>query len=138
MATLAWMAKWMLGKVNVNLYIHVFVFISNSIFHFSLSCLVQNYDFSLKVAKTFLSIIFKFSLISVWYLPLRAAFYRYQIVSSPRVEINWIYCSNSCYLLEKKGLQRFIKPQLLNFQDFQSGQLLSSCLGFHLNLSHGR
>ena len=30
---------------------HVFVFISNSIFHFTLSCLGKIYDFSLKVAK---------------------------------------------------------------------------------------
>ena len=52
------------------------VFISNSIFHFCLSCLEKNYDLCLKVAKKLLSIIFKFSIISVQYLSLREVFYR--------------------------------------------------------------
>ena len=52
-------------------------FINNSIFYFSLSCLGKNYDLSLKVAKKLLSIIFKFSMISAQYLPLKAVFYRF-------------------------------------------------------------
>ena len=40
--------------------LHVFIFISNFIFHFSFSCLAQNYDFSLKGVKKLLSLIFKF------------------------------------------------------------------------------
>ena len=72
--------KWQsecLVKVNINLQIHVLVFISNSIFHFRLSCLDKNYDLCLKVSKKLLSIIFKFSMISVQYLPLRAIFYQF-------------------------------------------------------------
>ena len=52
-----------------------FCFICNSIFLFSFSCLRQNYDFWLKVSKKLLSLIFKFNMISAWYLPLRAVFY---------------------------------------------------------------
>ena len=66
-----------LVKVNVNLQIHVLIFINNSIFHFRLSCLGKNYDLGLKVAKKLLSIIFKFSMISAQYLPLRVGFYRF-------------------------------------------------------------
>ena len=95
--------------VNVNLYIHVFCFYSYSIFHFSLSCLRKAYDLSLKVAEKLLSIIFKFSMVSAQYLPLRTFF------------IDFI------------KLHRFIKPRLLNFPNFQSGQLLSSCLSFDPN-----
>ena len=53
---------------------HLLVFIRNSIFYFSLNYLAKNYDLSLKVAKTLLGIIFKFSMISAQYLPLRAFF----------------------------------------------------------------
>ena len=38
-------------------------------------------------------------------------------------------------MLEKKRLHRFIKTQLLNFQNFQPDELLSCCLAFDLNLS---
>ena len=40
-----------------------------------------------------------------------------------------------CYLLDKERRHRFIKPQLLNFPNFQPSQMLSSCLGFNLNVS---
>ena len=36
--------------------------------------------------------------------------------------------------IRKERLYRFTKPQLLNLPNFQSDQLLSSCLGFDLNL----
>ena len=39
--------------------------------------LEKNYDLRLKVAKKLLSIIFKFSMISAQYLPLKAVFYRF-------------------------------------------------------------
>ena len=39
-------------------------FITNSIFHFSLSCQGQNYDFSLAVAKKLLSVKFESNMIS--------------------------------------------------------------------------
>ena len=39
--------------------------------------LEQNYDLRLKVAKTLRSIIFKFSMVSAQYLPLKAFFYRF-------------------------------------------------------------
>ena len=55
--------------------IHVFVFTCNSIILFSLRCLEQNYDFCLKVPKRLLSVIFRFNMISAWYLALRAVFY---------------------------------------------------------------
>ena len=48
------------------------VFISNSIFRFSLSCFDKNYDLRLKVAKKLLSIILKFSMTSAQYVPLKA------------------------------------------------------------------
>ena len=51
-----------------------FVFISKSIFHFSLSCLGKNYGLSLRVAKKLLSMIVKSSMISAQYLPMRAIF----------------------------------------------------------------
>ena len=53
------------------------VFIGNSIFHFSLSCLEKNYDLRFKVAKKLLIIIFKISMISAQYLPLKAVFYQF-------------------------------------------------------------
>ena len=53
-----------LVKANINLQIDVLIFISNSIFHFSLSCFEKNYDLRLKVAKKLLSTIFKFHMIS--------------------------------------------------------------------------
>ena len=52
----------------------IFISISNSIFHFSISCLGQDINYSLKVAKIWLGEIFKFSNILVWYLPLGATF----------------------------------------------------------------
>ena len=66
-----------LVKVNINLQIYVLILVSNSIFHFSLSCLEKNYNSRLKVSKKWLSIILKFSLISSQNLPLRAVFYRF-------------------------------------------------------------
>ena len=48
----------------LHLKILVVVFISNSIFHFSLGCFGKNYDFSVKVANKLLSVIFKFHMIS--------------------------------------------------------------------------
>ena len=72
-------------------------------------------------------------MISVQYLPLRAFFYRfYDVICRHGVSIALL---KRCYLLEKKRLHRFIKPQLLNFPNFKTGQLLSNCLGFDLNLS---
>ena len=67
-------------SIHVNIYffckqLHVFVFISNSILHFSLSCLQQNYDFCLKVAKKLLSATVKFSKISAWHLPLKGVYF---------------------------------------------------------------
>ena len=53
------------------------VFIGNSIFHFSLSCLEKNYDLRFKVAKKLLSIMFKLSMILAQYLSLKAVFYRF-------------------------------------------------------------
>ena len=105
----------------------------NSIFHFSLSCLDKNYDLGLKVAKKLLSILFKFSMISAQYLPMRAVFCRFYVVTCRHCES--IVELNCCQLLEKKRLHRFTKLQLLNFQNFLTGKLLSSCLGFDLNLS---
>ena len=66
-----------LVKVNINLQIHLLVFINISIFHFSVSCLEKNYGFCLKVAKALLSMIFKCSMISAQNLPLKAVFYRF-------------------------------------------------------------
>ena len=49
------LVEWFLCNSNTGLSgkvgAYVLVFISNSIFHFSLSCLEKNYDLSLKVAK---------------------------------------------------------------------------------------
>ena len=80
-----------------------------------------------------LSIIFKFSMTSAQYLLLRAVFYRFYDVIFRHCES--IVLLERCYLLEKKRLHRLIKPPLLNFQYFQLGELLSSCLGFEPNLS---
>ena len=124
MTTLAWpelqSGCWV--KVNINLQINVFVFISNSISHFTLSCLEKNYDLGLKVGNIFLSIIFKFSMVSAQYLPLRAVFYWFYEVICRHCES--IVLLKRCYLLEKKRLHRFIKPHLLNFQNFQPSELL--------------
>ena len=49
-------------------------FRGNSIFYFSRSCHGQNYDFSLKVAKTLLLVIFKFNIISAWTLAIEGSF----------------------------------------------------------------
>ena len=66
------------GKmVNINLYVHVLVFISSSIFHFRLSCLGENYYSSLKVTKNLLGMIFNFNIISAQYLPLKVPFYQF-------------------------------------------------------------
>ena len=124
--------SWCLAKVNINLKIHVLFFISNSIFHFGLSCLEKNCDLGLNIAKKLLSIIFKFNMISAQYLPLKAVFYRFSEVICRHRES--IFLLISFYLLEKKRLHRFIKTQLLNFPNFQPGRLLSSCLGFDSNL----
>ena len=105
----------------------------NSIFHFSLSCLDKNYDLGLKVAKKLLSILFKFSMISAQHLPMRAVFYRFYVVICRHCES--IVVLKCCQFLEEKRLHRFIKLQLLNFQNFLPGKLLGSCLGFDLNLS---
>ena len=60
-------------------------------------------------------------------------FYRfYDVICNHRESVVLL---KRCYLLEKKRLHRFIKPQLLNFPNFQPSQLLSSCLGFKLNTS---
>ena len=127
-----------LVKVNINLYIHVLVFIRNSIFHSSLSCLEKNYDLPLKVAKKLLIIIFKFSRISAQYLSIPvssilAVFYRFYDVICRHCES--IAVLKRCWLLEKERLHSFIKPQLFNFQNFQPEELLGSCLGFDLNLN---
>ena len=78
--------------------VQVFVFMSNP--YFSLTWLRQNYDFSLKVAKKLLSVIFKFNMISASHFPLRAVFYRFydvicrhRIVIGTKVELKWIYFS---------------------------------------------
>ena len=101
------------------------------------------FNFSLKVVKKLLSVIFKFNMVSVWHLPSRTVFYRFydvicrhHIVSGTREELKLIYffLLKRCYLLERKRLHRF-KSQLLNSPNFQPGQLLSSCLGIDLNLS---
>ena len=105
----------------------------NSIFHFSLICLDKNYDLGLKVAKKLLSILFKFSMISAQHLPMRAVFYRFYVVICRHCES--IVVLKCCQFLEEKRLHRFIKLQLLNFQNFLPGKLLGSCLGFDLNLS---
>ena len=97
------------------------VFIGNSIFHFSLSCLEKKYDLRLKFAK---HNIHK-SMISAQYFPLKAVFYRFYDV---------IYRHRESVFV----LHRFIKPQLLNLQNFQPGELLASCLGFDLNLIFSR
>ena len=55
-------------------WVHIFGFIRNSIFHFSLSCFGQNYDSSLKVSQKLLCVIFKCNIISAWYVPLSAVF----------------------------------------------------------------
>ena len=120
-------------KININPQIHIFLFISNSIFHFSLSCLEKTYDLGFKVAKKLLSIIFKFSMILAQCLPLRAVFYRFYDVICRHCES--IVVLKRCQLFEKKKLHRFIKPLLLNFQNFQLGQLLGICSSFDLNLS---
>ena len=76
-------------------------------------------------------------------MSLRSVFYRfydaisrYRIVSDTGVELKWIYFPTykCCYLLETKRLHRF-KHQLLNFPNFLPDQLVSSRLGFDLNLS---
>ena len=81
-------------------YMQVFVLISKSIFYFTISCLGQYYNFSLKVARKLPSVIFKFSMISAWHLPLRAVFYwfydficRHHIFGGIRVKLKWIYFS---------------------------------------------
>ena len=51
-------------------------FITNSIFHFSLSCQGQNYDFCLAVAKKLLSVKFESNMISAWHLKLKAFFFQ--------------------------------------------------------------
>ena len=72
-------------------------------------------------------------MITAQYLPLRAFIYQfYDVICRHRESI---VLPKRCYLLEKKRLHRFIKPQLLNFPNFQPGQLLSSCLAFVVNLS---
>ena len=66
---------WLLEKL---IFRYTFwFFLSNFMFHFSLSCFDKNNDLLLKFAKALLSIIFKFSMISVQYLLLRADFYRF-------------------------------------------------------------
>ena len=67
------------GKVDallrsMFLFRYMFFFISNSTFHLCLISLQKNYDLSLKVVKKVLSIIFKFSMISAQYVPLKAFF----------------------------------------------------------------
>ena len=122
------------GKTDkVYLQINIFVVINNSIFHSSLSCLEKNYDLRHKTAKKQLSIILKLSMISVQCFPQRAVFYRFYNVICRNCKS--VLLLKRCYLLEKKKLQRFIKPKLLNFQNCQPSQLLSSCFGLDLKLS---
>ena len=102
----------------LHLQIHVLVFIRSSIFHFSLSCLGKNYNLSLEVSKKLLITIYKFSTISVQYA-IEGIFYRFYYVIARHCES--ILLLKCCFLLEKKRLYRFIKPQLLNFPNFQPG-----------------
>ena len=67
---------------------------------------------------------------SAQYFPLKAVFYGFYDVIYRHCES--IVVLECCYLLEKKRLHRFIKPQLFNFHSFQPGELLGSCLGFDL------
>ena len=82
-------------------------------------------------------------MISTQNFPLMAVFYRsYDVVCRHCESIVLLKCcyllekkKRRCYLLEKKRRHRFIRLQLLHFQNFQPGELLGSCLGFDLNLS---
>ena len=113
------------GKTDkVYLQINIFVFTSTSIFHSSLSCLQKDYDLRHKTSKKKLSIILILSMISAQCFPQRAVFYRFcKVICS---NCKSVFLPKRCYLLEKKTLQRFIKAKLLNFQNCQPGQLLSS------------
>ena len=122
-----------LVKVNVILQIHNLFFISNSIFDLSLSCLEKHYDLSLKIYKNLLSLIFKFSLLSAQCSPLSEFFIDFMTSF-----VDVVLLVKSCYLLQHKILYRFIKSPFINFSNFQSGQLLSSCLSFDLNFSFSR
>ena len=95
--------------------------------------LEKNYDLRLKCSKKLLSIIFKFSMISAQYVPMKAVFYRFCDVICRHCES--VVVLQRRQLLEKKRLHRFMKPQLFKFQNFRPGELLASCLGFDLNLS---
>ena len=116
---------------------HVLIFISNSIFHFSLSFLGQNYDFSLTAAKKLLKhniqMEHEFSLIFViersFFINFMTSFVDILLLSES------IFLRKCCHLLEKKRIHWFIKHQLLNFPCFQPGELSSSCLSVDLNLS---
>ena len=117
--------------ISVDWFLYIYIFI------------YKNYDLCFKVAKKFFNQIFKFSLISAQYLPLRAVFYQfYDLIYRHCESIVLLKCcyllekkKRRCYLLEKKRRHRFIRLQLLHFQNFQPGELLGSCLGFDLNLS---
>ena len=65
-------------------------------------------------------------------LAIEGIFYRfYETICRHREFIVLLKCG---YLLEKKRLHIFIKPQLLNLPNFQPDYLLSSSLGFDLHL----